>query len=145
MGSSLEDRARQGQRGQEPEAGKTQMLVSSGIKSRTLLGLARILVCNLIQPSMSGTLVPSRVESMGLTLFGIHVPDDTVCNLASINLLKYYDLDTISFKSRISSTALGLDGDLETSVLMAQFPSEEIARSYDYRTLGLGYCNIGSL
>tara|TARA_B100000212_G_scaffold342555_1_gene330563 strand:- start:5245 stop:7248 length:2004 start_codon:yes stop_codon:yes gene_type:complete len=35
---------------------------------------------------------------------------------------------------------------LEISVLMAQFPSEEIARkSYEYRTLGLGYCNLGSL
>src|SRR5205807_546540 len=35
---------------------------------------------------------------------------------------------------------------LEISVLMAQFPSQSIARlSYDYRTLGLGYANLGAL
>jgi hypothetical protein len=34
---------------------------------------------------------------------------------------------------------------LEVSVMMAQFPSREIARSYEYRTLGLGYANIGGL
>ncbi|MBF92446.1 MAG: ribonucleoside-diphosphate reductase, adenosylcobalamin-dependent [Euryarchaeota archaeon] len=73
--------------------------------------------------------------------------DDTACNLASINLLHYYDLDTHTFQIddfrhsvRIWTTTL------EISVLMAQFPSESIAKgSYDYRTLGLGYCNIGSL
>ena len=35
---------------------------------------------------------------------------------------------------------------LEISVMMAQFPSKEIAQlSYDYRTLGLGFANIGGL
>ena len=35
---------------------------------------------------------------------------------------------------------------LEISVLMAQFPSREIAQlSYEYRTLGLGYANVGGL
>ena len=73
--------------------------------------------------------------------------DDTACNLASINLLKYYDLDTHQFQIEDFKHSVRLwTATLEISVLMAQFPSEEIARgSYDYRTLGLGYCNIGSL
>lgn len=73
--------------------------------------------------------------------------DDTACNLASINLLHYYDKDTQKFdiegfrhSCRLWTTTL------EISVLMAQFPSQAISRkSYDYRTLGLGFCNIGSM
>ena len=73
--------------------------------------------------------------------------DDTACNLASINLLHYYDLDTQTFQIDDFRHSVRLwTTTLEISVLMAQFPSEEIARkSYEYRTLGLGYCNIGSL
>ena len=73
--------------------------------------------------------------------------DDTACNLASINLLHYYDLDTHSFQVEDFRHSVRLwTTTLEISVLMAQFPSESIAkRSYEYRTLGLGYCNIGSL
>ena len=73
--------------------------------------------------------------------------DDTACNLASINLLHYYDLDTQTFHIDDFRHSVRLwTTTLEISVLMAQFPSEEIARkSYEYRTLGLGYCNIGSL
>jgi ribonucleoside-diphosphate reductase alpha chain len=73
--------------------------------------------------------------------------DDTACNLASINLLHYYDLETHKFQIDDFRHSVRLwTTTLEISVLMAQFPSESIARgSYDYRTLGLGYCNIGSL
>ena len=73
--------------------------------------------------------------------------DDTACNLASINLLHYYDLDTHTFEIEDFKHSVRLwTTTLEISVLMAQFPSESIARgSFDYRTLGLGYCNIGSL
>ena len=73
--------------------------------------------------------------------------DDTACNLASINLLKYYNMGTQSFNIEDFRHSVRLwTATLEVSVLMAQFPSAEIAqRSYDYRTLGLGYCNIGSL
>ena len=73
--------------------------------------------------------------------------DDTACNLASINLLHYYDLDTHEFHIEDFKHSVRLwTTTLEISVLMAQFPSHSIAkRSYDYRTLGLGYCNIGSL
>jgi len=73
--------------------------------------------------------------------------DDTACNLASINLLHYYDLDTHEFEIEDFRHSVRLwTTTLEISVLMAQFPSESIAkRSYEYRTLGLGYCNIGSL
>ena len=74
--------------------------------------------------------------------------DDTACNLASINLLHYFDnteaqkFDISAFQHSVRLWTMTL----EISVLMAQFPSEEIARkSYEYRTLGLGYCNLGSL
>ena len=73
--------------------------------------------------------------------------DDTACNLASANLLTFYDRETKRFDveafehlSRLWTVVL------EISVMMAQFPSKEIAElSYEYRTLGLGYANIGGL
>jgi ribonucleoside-diphosphate reductase alpha chain len=73
--------------------------------------------------------------------------DNTACNLASLNLMKFFkddsysefDVASLKFASRIWTTVL------EISVLMAQFPSKEIAElSYVYRTLGLGYANIGA-
>ncbi|CAN5548070.1 hypothetical protein BH10BAC5_BH10BAC5_09010 [soil metagenome] len=73
--------------------------------------------------------------------------DDTACNLASLNLVKFYDAEKQKFnidKYRHASRLWTVV--LEISVLMAQFPSKEIAQlSYDYRTLGLGYANLGSL
>ena len=73
--------------------------------------------------------------------------DNTACNLASLNLVKFYNDETTKFDTEKYSHAIRLwTVALEISVLMAQFPSEAIAqRSYDYRTLGLGYANIGSL
>ncbi len=72
--------------------------------------------------------------------------DDTACNLASINLLTYrkqdgsFDIDAYEHTARLWTIVL------EVSVMMAQFPSKEIAKlSYEYRTLGLGYANIGGL
>jgi ribonucleoside-diphosphate reductase alpha chain len=73
--------------------------------------------------------------------------DDTACNLASMNLIKFYDTSTHAFniESYRHVTRLWTIV-LEISVLMAQFPSKEIAQlSYDFRTLGLGYANLGSL
>jgi len=72
--------------------------------------------------------------------------DDTACNLASINLLPYRNADgTIDIAAYEHSVRLWTIV-LEISVMMAQFPSKEIARlSYEYRTLGLGYANIGGL
>lgn len=73
--------------------------------------------------------------------------DDTACNLASINLLRFYDpsskkFDVEGFKHTVRLWTVIL----EISVLMAQFPSEQIAtRSYEYRTLGLGYANLGAM
>ena len=70
--------------------------------------------------------------------------DDTACNLASLNLLQFraadksFDLPAYEHAVRLWTVVL------ELSVVMAQFPSREIAQlSYDYRTLGLGYANIG--
>jgi ribonucleoside-diphosphate reductase alpha chain len=73
--------------------------------------------------------------------------DDTACNLASMNLIKFYDnkshsinIESYRHMSRLLTIVL------EISVLMAQFPSKEIAQlSYNFRTLGLGYANLGSL
>ncbi len=73
--------------------------------------------------------------------------DDTACNLASLNLMKFYDeatghflVDEYLHSIRVWTVVL------EISVLMAQFPSKEVAqKSFDFRTLGLGYANIGTL
>jgi ribonucleoside-diphosphate reductase alpha chain len=72
--------------------------------------------------------------------------DDTACNLASLNLMNFrkedgtFDVAAYSHAIRLWTVTL------EIAVMMAQFPSKEIARlSYDYRTLGLGYANIGGL
>jgi ribonucleoside-diphosphate reductase alpha chain len=71
--------------------------------------------------------------------------DDTACNLASMNLLTFFkdgqfDAETYMHATRLWTLTL------EISVMMAQFPSKEIAQlSYDFRTLGLGYANIGGL
>jgi len=73
--------------------------------------------------------------------------DDTACNLASINLVQLYDDATGTFDIEGYQHAIRLwTVVLEISVAMAHFPSKEIAQgSYDYRTLGLGYANLGSL
>ena len=71
--------------------------------------------------------------------------DDTACNLASMNLLTFlkegvFQADEYTHAIRLWTLTL------EISVMMAQFPSKEIAqRSFDFRTLGLGYANIGGL
>ncbi|MGF1605786.1 MAG: vitamin B12-dependent ribonucleotide reductase [Rhodothalassiaceae bacterium] len=72
--------------------------------------------------------------------------DDTACNLASLNLMQFrladggFDVENFEHATRLWTVLL------EISVLMAQFPSARIAElSYRYRTLGLGYANIGGL
>jgi ribonucleoside-diphosphate reductase alpha chain len=73
--------------------------------------------------------------------------DDTACNLASLNLLTFRDETTGQFQVESYEHAVRLwTVVLEVSVLMAQFPSKQIAElSYEFRTLGLGYANIGGL
>ncbi len=73
--------------------------------------------------------------------------DNTACNLASINLLKFYDEEHGTFMLEEYRHAIRLwTIVLEISVLMAQFPSKEIAElSYKFRTLGLGYANLGAM
>jgi ribonucleoside-diphosphate reductase alpha chain len=72
--------------------------------------------------------------------------DDTACNLASLNLLTFrgpdgsFDIAGYEHAVRLWTIVL------EISVLMAQFPSKEIAQlSHEFRTLGLGYANLGGL
>jgi ribonucleoside-diphosphate reductase alpha chain len=84
--------------------------------------------------------------------------DDTACNLASLNLLAFHTqaLPSAATGEKLKSELYDVEGYehavrlwtivLEISVLMAQFPSREIAqRSFDFRTLGLGYANVGGL
>jgi len=73
--------------------------------------------------------------------------DDTACNLASLNLLQFRDTSTKTFDVKAYEHATRLwTLTLEISVMMAQFPSKEIAKlSYEFRTLGLGFANIGGL
>jgi ribonucleoside-diphosphate reductase alpha chain len=73
--------------------------------------------------------------------------DNTACNLASVNLRRFFSeegntFDVAGFEYTVRLWTVVL----EVSVLMAQFPSKEVAQlSYDYRTLGLGYANLGSM
>jgi ribonucleoside-diphosphate reductase alpha chain len=73
--------------------------------------------------------------------------DDTACNLASLNLLRFYDAATGKFDAESFRHACQIwTLVLEISVYMAQFPSASVAqKSYDFRTLGLGYANLGAL
>ena len=72
--------------------------------------------------------------------------DDTACNLASLNLVNFMDSAGHFEAKRFADACRIWTFTLEISVLMAQFPSKEIAqRSYDYRTLGLGYANLGTM
>src|SRR3989344_2339305 len=73
--------------------------------------------------------------------------DDTACNLASINLIHFLNEETGQFEIDKFRHAVRLwTITLEISVLMAQFPSKQIAwNSFLYRTLGLGYANLGTL
>ena len=73
--------------------------------------------------------------------------DNTACNLASVNLRKFFNEADNSFDvAGFEHTCRLWTVVLEISVLMAQFPSKEVAQlSYDYRTLGLGYANLGSM
>jgi len=72
--------------------------------------------------------------------------DDTACNLASLNLGRFlttegeFDIDGFRHGVRLWTIVL------EISVLMAGFPSQSIAeKSFSFRTLGLGYANLGSI
>ena len=73
--------------------------------------------------------------------------DDTACNLASINLMSFYNEEKGLFEVENYRHACRLwTLTLETSVAMAQFPNKAIAqKSYEFRTLGLGYANLGAM
>jgi ribonucleoside-diphosphate reductase alpha chain len=73
--------------------------------------------------------------------------DNTACNLASLNLIKFFDVKNGRFAIHNFRHACRLwTLTLEISVAMAQFPNKAIAeKSFDYRTLGLGYANLGAL
>ncbi|HET7814146.1 MAG TPA: vitamin B12-dependent ribonucleotide reductase [Candidatus Baltobacteraceae bacterium] len=72
--------------------------------------------------------------------------DDTACNLASLNLVKFLD-ENDTFNEKVFAEASRVwTATLEISVAMGQMPSKEIAaKNHGYRTLGLGYANLGTL
>ena len=72
--------------------------------------------------------------------------DDTACNLASLNLAQFFSTDAQfeleNFRHAVRLWTIVL----EISVLMASFPSRAIAeKSFEFRTLGLGYANLGTV
>ena len=72
--------------------------------------------------------------------------DDTACNLASINLMRFLDdtgrFDLEQFRAAIRTMILAM----EILVDASSYPTASIAQnSHDYRPLGLGYANLGSL
>jgi ribonucleoside-diphosphate reductase alpha chain len=110
----------------------------------TLTPLGRRQVFDLTEP------VTHSFVANGLTVHNCSeymFLDDTACNLASLNVLTFFDPDGRRFDIEGYKHAIRLwTIVLETSVLMASFPSEEIAKlSYKFRTLGLGYANLGAM
>ncbi|MCI5048409.1 MAG: vitamin B12-dependent ribonucleotide reductase [Aquisalinus sp.] len=72
--------------------------------------------------------------------------DNTACNLASLNLVKFLGEDGTFDAAGFEHACRLWTLTLEISVMMAAYPSQEIARlSHAYRTLGLGYANLGGL
>jgi len=138
-----------------PESGKAAQLRSLNqrvttstdplvdhVRSVTYLGVQEVF--DLTEPETShfvanGISVHNCSEYMFL--------DDTACNLASINLAHFYNTETSTFDAESFRHACRVwTVVLEISVLMAQFPSKAIAqKSYDFRTLGLGYANLGTV
>jgi len=116
-------------------------LMTDSIVSLTSLGMQD--VYDLTEPATShfvanGLVVHNCSEYMFL--------DDTACNLASLNLVKFENEKLEFDAERFAEACRIWTFTLEVSVLMAQFPSKNIAqKSFDYRTLGLGYANMGTL
>ncbi|MCL2325701.1 MAG: adenosylcobalamin-dependent ribonucleoside-diphosphate reductase [Proteobacteria bacterium] len=72
--------------------------------------------------------------------------DDSACNLASLNLVKFLGEDGAFDAQRYMAAVRLLTVALDITVTMAQYPSAKIARrSFDFRPLGLGFANLGSL
>ena len=110
----------------------------------TLTPIGRQQVFDLTEP------VTSSFVANGITVHNCSeymFLDDTACNLASLNVLTFFDpearrVDVEGYKHAIRLWTIVL----EVSVLMASFPSEAIAKlSYEFRTLGLGYANLGAM
>lgn len=72
--------------------------------------------------------------------------DDSACNLASLNLMKFVgpdgSFDVEAFRHAVDTVILAQ----EILVDNASYPTEKIARnSHDFRPLGLGYANLGAM
>jgi len=73
--------------------------------------------------------------------------NETACNLASINLVKFYDENTRFFNTELFEKSINIwQTALDITVSMAQYPAEDFCKkSIEYRTTGLGYTNLGGL
>jgi ribonucleoside-diphosphate reductase alpha chain len=98
---------------------------------------------NLTEPRnhsyiVSGFVVANCSEYMSL--------DNSSCNLASINLLKFLRADdTFDVDKFVKLTELIITA-MDISITFADFPTEKIAETTrDYRQLGIGYANLGAL
>ncbi|MEU5885130.1 vitamin B12-dependent ribonucleotide reductase [Spirillospora sp. NPDC047279] len=72
--------------------------------------------------------------------------DNSSCNLASINLLKFLGADgTFDTEKFVKLTELIITA-MDASITFADFPTEKIGETTrDYRQLGIGYANLGAL
>lgn len=72
--------------------------------------------------------------------------DNSACNLASVNLIKYLDEDGVFDVDGFRHTCRMLFIAQEILVDLSSYPTGRIAQnSHDYRPLGLGYANLGTL
>ncbi len=110
-------------------------------------GCAAIPACSLTPPSTSGTPARTRRASMRRILAAEYMfLDNSACNLASFNLLKFVSpagtFDIAGYRHAISVLITAM----EILVDNSGYPTESISRnSHDYRPLGLGYANLGAL
>jgi ribonucleoside-diphosphate reductase alpha chain len=126
------------------EANPTSTSIANYDHVAGLTHLGRQQVFDLTEP------VTSSFVANGITVHNCSeymFLDDTACNLASLNVLTFFDAESRRFDAEGYKHGVRIwTIVLEISVLMASFPSEEIARlSYKFRTLGLGYANLGAM
>jgi len=130
--------------GLAPNNGRPVMSLSRPyvvLAAKIAAGIERVYDCTVPSKSAfdaNGLYVHNCSEYMFL--------DDTACNLASLNLVKFIDAAGHFDPRKFADACRIWTFTLEISVLMAQFPSKAVARkSFDFRTLGLGYANLGTL
>ena len=115
--------------------------MSSIIKDVTFIGVMEVFDITVSGPSHTYWTNGCNVSNCSEYLWF----EDTACNLASLNLLSFYENETFNIEAFIQAVTLWITV-LDISISMAGYPSAVVARkSLEYRTLGLGYTNLGAL